>query len=83
MGDRGYYRLFRPGYHPPVHEGTKEEDRSSTDRFVVDKLAQGDQHILAIINPHDKDPSELAFRILHRSNSFFGTHMVCADLYLL
>jgi hypothetical protein len=65
MRDRGNYRLFWSGHHPPVHQGAKEEDRACLDSFVEDELAQRDKHIFAVIDPHDKDPAELTFRILH------------------
>jgi hypothetical protein len=65
MRDRGYYRVFGSGYHPPVHQGSEKKDRAGLDTFVTDKLAQRNQHIFAIVNPHDKNPADLSFRILH------------------
>jgi hypothetical protein len=65
MGDRRYYGIFRSGYHSPVHQGAKEEDRAGLDTFVTDELVQRNQHIFAVIDPHDKNPADLPFCVLH------------------
>src|SRR5512137_2788245 len=65
MRYRGDDRLFWSGYHSSTHQGAKEKDRPGMDAFVEDELAKRDEHIFAIIDPHDKDPAELSFRILH------------------
>jgi hypothetical protein len=47
-------------------------DRSGLDIFFRDELAQREEHILAIVNPYDKDPANLPFCILHMSGSRSG-----------
>jgi hypothetical protein len=61
MGDGRDNRFFRSRHHTPVHQGSEEMDRSGLDILVNDKLAQREEHILAIVNPHDKDPADLPF----------------------
>src|SRR5208337_393268 len=71
MRDRGNDRFFRAGNHPPVHQGTEENDRAGTDTLVLDELAKGHEHVFPVIDPHDKDPAELTFRILHKIRFLF------------
>src|SRR5512137_1735203 len=76
MRDRGDDRLFRAGHHASVHQGPEKVDRSGLDILVKDELAQREQHILAIVNPYDKDPADLPLRILHVIRFPFRLHIV-------
>ena len=39
-----------------LHQGAEEDDRSCKDPLIADELPQGDQHVLAVIDPDEKDP---------------------------
>ena len=65
MRDRGDDRLFRPVTIRPFIRAPRKWIDPAWIFLSMDELAQREQHILAIVYPHDKDPAELPFRILH------------------
>jgi hypothetical protein len=84
MRDRGYYGIFRSGYHPPVHQGTEKKDRAGLDTFVIDELVKRNQHIFAVIDPHDKNPPDLPFCILHIIRfPFWYSYGLCGFIFYM
>ena len=83
MRDRGYYGIFRSGYHSPVHQGAKEEDRAGLDTFVTDELVQRNQHIFAVIDPHDKNPAESALLYIAYNQIPFLVFIWFVRIYIL